>query len=816
MKKQQLKIIFFLFLSLRVAAQQKGAVNGAIRDAANLKPVVGATISIEQLSQKSIADSLGKYNFTGLPPGTYTLIVTAVGFEPQTKFNIPVTNGNSNEISFELQRSFSSLAEVTVKSSRRTAKATSLETPLSVQRLTTEEIKSNPGGNFDISRVVQSLPGITGTSGIGNGYRNDIIIRGGAPNENVYYLDGIEVPVINHFSTQGSAGGPQGILNVSFIEDVRVSTSAFDARFDNALSGIFEFKQKNGNTNRVQSNIRLSASELAATFDGPLNKKKNLTFLASARRSYLQFLFQAIDLPIRPDYYDFQYKVSYQPDAKNTFSFIGIGAIDRFTFGDINKPTLEKFFILDNVPSNNQWNYTIGGTFRHSMKNGSLSISLSRNALDVDLVKYDDNDDKVTSKLRFNTAARETENKLRLDVINNLASGWKFTYGLSGQYVQYTNNTFIRRRAEIKDTTGNIVQPADLFNYNTNVDFVRYGGYLQAGKSLFNNKLSINAGVRADANSFLDDTKNPFKNLSPRIAFSYTLTQNLNLNASAGRYTKIPPYTVIGFQQNGRYINRNARYIKSDHYVAGLEFLPKATLRFTLEGFYKKYGNVPVSLRDGISLNNLGADFTAVGNEPIVSSGKGEAYGAELFAQQKLTNKLYGFVSYTYVISKFSGSDGKLLPSAWDNQHLFSFTFGYKLKRNWELGLKYRFQGGVPYTPYDETASRINYATNGNGILDYSRFNQLRLGNFQQSDLRIDKKWNFKKTALDLFIDVQNWTAFKTPVLPQYTFDRNLDSKEYITTDGQALKGDGSNAVPKIFTSNSSAPLPTIGFILEF
>ncbi len=816
MKIQALKIIFLLLLSVNVAGQQKGAANGIVRDAANVKPVEGATVTIEQLNKNAIADSLGRYNFTGLPPGAYTLMVTAVGFEPQAKFNIPITNGNSNEVSFELQRLSSALSEVTVKGNRRTAKATSLETPLSVQRLTTEEIKSNPGGNFDISRVVQSLPGITGTSGVGNGFRNDIIIRGGAPFENVYYLDGIEVPVINHFSTQGSAGGPQGILNVSFIEDVRVSTSAFDARYDNALSGIFEFKQKNGNTNRVQSNIRLSASELAATFDGPLNKKKNLTFLASARRSYLQFLFKALDLPIRPDYYDFQYKVSYQPNAKNTFSFIGIGAIDRFTFGNIKKPTLEKFFILDNVPSNNQWNYTVGGTYRHSAKNGSLSISLSRNVLDIDVVKYEDNDDKTPSRLRFNTTARETENKLRLDVTSNTASGWKFTYGLSGQYVEYVNNSFVRRRAEIKDANGTIVQPADIFDYNTNIDFFRYGAYVQAGKSLFTNRLGINAGVRADGNSFPDNTNNPLENLSPRIAISYAITPGWNINASAGRYTRLPPYTIIGFQQNGRFINRNAAYTATNHYVAGLEFLPKSTLRFTLEGFYKKYSKVPVSLRNGISLNNLGGDFAAVGNEPIVSSGEGEAYGAELFAQQKLTRRLFGFLSYTYVISKFSGLDGKLLPGAWDNRHLFSFTLGYKLKGTWELGLKYRFQGGVPYTPFDETASLINYATFGSGILDYSRFNQLRLGNFQQSDIRIDKKWNFRKITLDLFIDIQNWTAFKTPVTPQYTFDRNLDTKAYLTTDGQALRSDGSNAVPKTFFSNSSVPLPTIGFILEF
>jgi hypothetical protein len=815
MAKRVFLLVLVYSITLGLFAQNRGALYGSIRDAVTNKPVPSASVTIDQLARSATADSLGHYTLADLVTGSYSITVTAVGYEAQTKYNVPISSGNINEVSFDLQPSALSLGNVTVAATRRTARATTIETPLSVQRLTTEEIKSNPGSNFDISRAVQSLPGITGTDGVGNGYRNDIIIRGGAPYENVYCLDGVEVPVINHFSTQGSAGGPLGILNVSFIEDVRVSTSAFDAKYDNALSGIFEFRQKAGNTQGVQGNVRLSASELALTFDGPVNAAKNLTFLASARRSYLQFLFKALDLPIRPDYYDFQYKLSYTPDAKNSFSFVGIGAIDQFKFGTINEPTLEKYYVLDNVPSNNQWNYTIGGTWRRSLENGSFMVALSRNVLDLELLKYDGNNESNPLGLRLNTDARESENKLRLDASQTL-SGWKISYGLSGQYSDYLNNYFVRRRAEVRDETGNIVQPADIFRYNTALDFFRYGAYVQVGRRFWEERLGINAGIRGDGNSFLRGAKNPIRNLSPRISLSYGLAPRWTLNATAGSYTRLPPYTVLGFQQFGEFVNRDADYIRTNHYVAGVEFLPKSSLRFTLEGFYKSYSRVPVLLRDGISLNNLGAEYSAIGNEPVVSSGKGEAYGAELFAQQKLTKRLFGFVSYTYVLSKFSGLDGVLLPSAWDNQHLFSFTLGYKFKRNWELGLKYRFQGGLPYTPFDEEASRRNYATLGSGILDYSRFNELRLGNFQQSDIRIDKKWNFRKTSLDLFIDIQNWTAFKAPVQPQYTFDRDLKTGAFITDDGQPLRQDGTNANPRILVENSSAPLPTLGFILEF
>ena len=229
---------------------------------------------------------MGSFRFTGIQPGTYNLRFSGVGFQTQLLSNIVLTTGNITTLNVELDAAVKELETVTVTGKRLQQEPATLESPLSIQRLTTEEIKANPGGNFDISKVIQSLPGVGG--GVGGGsFRNDIIIRGGAPSENVYYLDGIEVPVINHFSTQGSGGGPQGILNVSFIEEVKLSTSAFDARYDNALSSVFQFKQKTGNSKRLQGNVRLSGTEVAATFDGPL--AKNTTFLFSARRSYLEF-----------------------------------------------------------------------------------------------------------------------------------------------------------------------------------------------------------------------------------------------------------------------------------------------------------------------------------------------------------------------------------------------------------------------------------------------------------------------------------------------------------------------------------------------
>jgi hypothetical protein len=301
------------------------------------------------------------------------------------------------------------------------------------------------------------------------------------------------------------------------------------------------------------------------------------------------------------------------------------------------------------------------------------------------------------------------------------------------------------------------------------------------------------------------------------VSISYTLADEWTANASTGIYYKLAPYTILGYANNsGQLVNQNAKYLQSNHLAGGFEYLPNEKLRVTFEGFYKKYSNVPISVRDGISLSNLGSDFTVLGNEQVNTTGKGKAYGFELFAQQKLSTRFFGILSYTYYRSLYAGSNGKLLPSSWDNKHLLSATWGYKFKRNWELGLKFRYQGGAAYTPYDNIASQLNFLSRGRGILDYAQLNSLRLKPFHSSDVRIDKKWNWKRTTIDLFLDVTNWYAAKTFLPPDYTFKRTTDNSAFATSNGLPIQSNGANAIPILLKNEQALATPTIGIILEF
>lgn len=800
--------IFFLFLSVMPNvsyAQQTGSIIGYIRSVANQMPIPGATIRLLGTTNYAVSDSNGFYKIGGIENKVYSMEISSTGYKTIQKYDIQTTSGNTLEINIEMEQESRLLNGVVVRSNFiKPAGAVN-----SIQSLGANEIIRYPGANFDMAKVVQSFPGVSGSVG----FRNDIIIRGGAPNENVYYLDGVEVPSINHFATQGAAGGPVGLLNVSFLDRVTLHTSAFPAKYDNPLSGVLYFKQRNGNPEKIQANFRLSASEAALTTEGPLGKKNgNTTFLASVRRSYLQFIFKQIGLPFLPDYWDYQFKVAHRVDSKNEINFIGIGAIDNFTFNKPKNPTLEQLSILDQIPLNSQRTYTLGVSWRHTLQKGFWQFVLSRNHLDNRADKFEGNIIGDEAKRILGYRSEENENRLRYEL--NWTQG-KVQLNAGAQLIltEYDNATFQRRLGYVA-------------NYSTAFNMLRYGAFASATTKLINDRLTLTAGVRTDGNDFMDNGNRLQDQLSPRLSAVFNILPRFNASVSVADYYKTPAYTMLGFKVNDVFVNRSMDFIKSRHLVFGLEWQPTASSRITGELFKKDYSSYPVSADKNVSLANFGGDFGVLGNEKVNSNGTGVASGFELMFQQRLSKQFYGTLAYTYYRSEFSGSNKlELIPSAWDNRHLVSFTGGYRLPHNWEVGFRFRYQGKAPYTPFDTFLSLENYYFTSAGILDYSKINQLRLRAFHAGDIRIDKKFNFRKMTLDLFLDIQNAYNSKNPTAPGFTLKRNAD-ESYATTTGEPYNpgvfgnplapNNRQKGIPVLLPNDSGSILPSIGFIVEF
>ena len=795
-----ISLIFIPFLAL----SQNGVVRGKTRNLTNNQALEGVKILIIELSTGTISDAEGNFEFTKLPPGIYTFRATATGFKPTFQNEITVTNARTVTLDFSLEEVVSGKEsdEVVVKGPKFQRNT---ESPVSLKTLNATEIERLPGANRDVSKVIAALPGVASRAT----FRNDIIIRGGSPGENKFYLDGIEVPNINHFATQGSSGGPVGLLNVNFINEVDFYSGAFPANRANGLSSVLAFKQKDGNEDGLITNFALGSSDAALTFDGPLGKKAN--FIFSARRSYLQFLFAALKLPILPTYNDFQYKVNVDLNAKNRISFIGLGAIDQFALNaDVNEGLTDTAqiaynkFLLGNIPMQSQWNYTVGINYQHFSERSIQTIVVSRNMLNNKAYRYKDLIETPANLLQ-NYSSFEAENKIRMEHTYR-KNGFRWNVGLGYEYARYRNETY----ANITIQGFPVV-----IDYNSDLFLSKFAFFTQVSQSFFKERLNASFGLRMDGSNYSKTMANPLNQLSPSLSLNYRINESLALNANISRFHQIPAYTILGYRNaSGDLVNKqnDIQYIRADHFVIGAEYRTKASSRFTLEGFYKNYDRYPFSLKDSICLANQGSDFGVVGNEAVKSMSQGRTYGGEFLFQQKLYKGFYAVIAYTYVISEFKNKNDEYVPTAWDSRHIVSLTGGKRFKKGWELGMRWLFSGGSPYTPYDVATSSLisNWNINGIGLLDYSRLNTERESSFHQLNVRLDKKLFLDKFNMNFYLDIQNLYGYKTKVAPILLVETDATGAPIIDPN------DPTRYKTKLIENTSGIIQPTIGIIVEF
>lgn len=803
--RRALFTLSFLVLTLLTSAQT-GIIKGSITNNINNEPIGFASVLVLGTDKGTTSEFDGTYEITGLEPGLYDIRASFVGFDDVTEYEIQVFNNKPAEINLKMIESAQDLEEVVVKASpfKKTE-----ESPVSLRTIGIAEIQRNPGGNRDISLVVQQLPGVTSSAS----FRNDLIIRGGAPNENRFYLDEVEVPTINHFATQGSSGGPVGLINVNFIQEVDFYSGAFPANRGNALSSVFGFRFREGRDDRLGASFTVGSSDLNLTLEGPIGEKT--TFLASARQSYLGFLFELLELPFLPTYNDFQIKVKHKFDQRNELTFIGLGAIDQFELNLDADETEEQQFLLNALPVSPQWNYTNGLVYKHYRDNGYFTFVLSRNMLDNRSFKYADNDDSSEDNLILDYNSQEIENKFRAEHTVR-TNGYKINYGINYEFAKYNNSTFNRIFTPQGPQT---IDFASEFSMN------KYGLFGQISRKYLDEKLILSLGLRVDANDYSDEMNNPLDQFSPRFSAAYAVSDRFIVNFNMGRYYQLPAYTLLGYQEDGRFVNKDngIKYLTNDQIVAGLEFNTASASKITLEGYFKKYSDYPFLLRDSVTIANLGADFGIIGNEPAVPQSDGRAYGLEFLFQQRLFKGFYGIASYTLGWTEFQDRNGEFIPSSWDSRHIANLTLGKKFEKGFlkdvEIGLAYRYQSGLPLTPFSADSDLvINWDVTNGGQLDFNRLNTLRNGSVNSLDLRIDKRWFFAKWSLNLYLDIQNLNG-NAVSQPTLLLDRPLDENNRPIGEGIIVNPDApanqQRYLLKELDTGAGTPLPTIGIVIE-
>ena len=753
-----------------------------------------STIRIQGTGNGATTDLEGNFEIE-FNPGFYRLEVSYVGYETTLSPEVHIQGNQIAFLDIAVPESSTLIEEVVV---RPTMNLRKIESPVSYQTISVRDIEKGAGVNRDVSKALQSLPGVGAT----DPNRNDLIVRGGGPSENVFYLDGIEIPIINHFATQGSSGGVVGIINPDFVREVNFYTGAFPANRPNALSSVMDIRQKDGSRDRIHTQLGIGASDAAFTMDGPIGDKS--TFIVSARQSYLQLLFKFIGLPFLPTYNDFQVKYKYQINSKNELSIIGLGAIDNMTLNtDLQEEGTEaQRYLLDYLPVYQQWNYTVGAVYKRFSDNYFDSWVLSRNMLRNKNFKYPDNDDSRPKISDYRSD--EVENKLRFErSYPDLPV--KLLVGAGVTYSRYENET--NRMIFSNGSLNNL-------RYNTELDLWSYQAFIQASDTYFNNRLALSLGLNTIGNNFNNNMKNPLNQLSPRFSASYRLSGKWDINANVGRYAMRPAYTTLGYKDDsGLLVNRNENltHIISNQAIAGFAYEPDTKLRVNLEGFYKLYDNYPLSLTDGMSIAGKGTDYGQVGDEEIVSTGKGRAYGIEFSGKLTDYKNFTGTLTYTLFKSEFTGEDGVYRPSSWDTRHMVNLLGSYNLPKNWNIAMRWRYVGGAPYSPIDTDLStnKDAWSVNNRPYIDYDNYNTLRLSDSHQLDMRLDKEFYFRKMMLNFYLDVQNVYNFQSENSPIYT---NKDVNGRVMDD----PSDPEKHLLRQIETYAGTVLPAIGVMIKF
>ncbi|MEO8664021.1 MAG: TonB-dependent receptor [Ignavibacteria bacterium] len=715
--------IFFIQASLSFSQDNlTGIIKGKVIDEETQSPVENADVELMNGNKKSETNSKGEFEFDSLRFDSYRVKISAVGYEPVIKSDLTVYASRTLEILIELKPKGIVTEVIDVEAN---SFVQSSDVNISSINLDYEEIRRAPGATEDISRMLQSAPGVA----IGNDQRNDIIIRGGSPSENLILIDGIEIPNINHFGTDGSTSGAIGFINSKFIQETDMLTGGFPSLYGDKLSGVINIKFKEGTRKKFYKDINLSIAGFGGIFEGPLTEKGS--FMFSVRRSYLELVRDAIRLTSVPNYWDFNLKTTYDIGKNDKLTLIGLMGLDKIDFSGESAE--------DNPYGNsddNQRTLALGVNHKKLFSKGYLQSVLSDSYTNNYIIQIDGQ----TADVKFKSVAKNNEVVFNTDLNYQLSRTFILNTGVGGKLANLDNELFLRGDT---NAAGFVY---DTINAKMKINTYKLSGHVNFTTKLFSDIVNLNTGFRVDYFEYIR-LKTYF---SPRAGVSVKIAPLTSFNLAWGIYYQSPEYIWLSSNP----LNYKLNSIRSDHYVAGLEHFFASDIRATVEVYYKQYKDYPVwkDIPTYILIDG-GADFGPNIVGEAVSAGKGFVKGIDFSIQKKLSQSgLYGMMNYSFIKSEFTALSGNEKPGAFDPGHQFTLIAGYQFRNGWLVGTRFKYSGGRPYTPIDKEASRnVNRA-----VYATDDFNSSRYPYYMRVDLRVDKKFDFKKASLVAYIELQN------------------------------------------------------------
>jgi len=704
-----------------------GTVMGRVTDVETKVPVAGATAQLVNTTLGSVVDADGLFQIEHVPVGTYSLRVSCVGYEPKTHTDVIVRSDRITVVNEELTMTPLEFDTVQVTAGYF---AKVQDQPTSATNFTGEEIRRAPGSAGDVSRILAVLPSIAKV----NDMINSLVVRGGSPTENAFFVDNIEIPNINHYPVQGTSGGPIGLLNVDFIDDVNFSAGGFSAAYGDRLSSVMEITFREGNRYAHDFQLDMNFAGLGVAAEGPIAGGRG-SYMGSVRRSYLDLLVDAIGTGVAPRYSDYQGKVVYDLAPAHQVSLLGVYGHDRIEFD-------RETSVEDALPFYGPFNgyeYAGGVNWRWLWgKKGYSNTSVSMLG-----TKYDQNvyetfmPDTLDPWVYTNQSLEQTA---QVRNVNHYRISDRLSTEFGGD-VKYFYNDFEQRSAPYTNSVGD---PIAAMAVDKSLDATKYGAFLN---------LVLRPTVRATATVGARFDYSPFNersHVAPRFALTYKATDRLTLKGASGIYYQSIPLALVVQKQEFEALADPVAY----HYIVGADYLLTGDTKLTLETYYKKYDRFPMDpaqpmlfLADELSFQRIVGVF-----DSLTDGGRAESYGVEATVQKKLARNVYGLVSGALFRARYEGLDGVWRNRIFDNRYLFTVEGGYKPNNRWEFSVRWIFGGGPPYSEIDPVAS----AQIGRTVFYSDRANTVRYPDYHSLNLRVDRRYHFRRTNLIAYLSIWN------------------------------------------------------------
>ncbi len=705
--------------------EKTGSIKGTVRDVEVKSPLARVKVTVAGLNKKTLTDAEGYFALSGVPVGTYTLQFSCEFYTTIRKTDVVVKSRRITRVLAEmpLVPSLKQKEEITVTAGYF---ALSEKENPSTSDFSFEEIRRLAVPVGDVSRILSSLPSVMSV----NAMTNSLVVRGGNPAENSFFIDNIQVPNINHFPQLGSTAGAIGLLNIDFIRDVRFYSGGLSPEYGDSLSSVMDVRFREGNRDEYDFQLGLDMMGASVVGEGPLGKGTG-SWMLSARRSYLDLLIKIMGQGVPVTYSDFQGKINFDLSSRNRLTFLGIGGMD-------NSGTQKEDALEDNESyygGLDTKEYTVGANwFSIWGSNGYSNTSLSQNYTQYQEDAFHTVSEELARKGLY------TERSLNLRNINHfrLSKAHEWSFGFEFKHMTDNYDYFM---AGYTDVLGTAVSPIDR---DIRISDDIYTAFVNWSWSL-SSQLRLNTGARLD---FLNLSRNLY--VSPRFSLAYKLSENTSLQTSLGVFTQHLPLHLVGQAKGFEELDSPRAY----HFILGFRHLLNETTQLSAEVYDKEYHYLPLDpaqptlfVFDEIFFQGFIQEHAN-----LVDTGRGRAYGIEVMVQKKLSNKLYGVISGSCFRTQYKGLDEIWRDRIYDNRFVLSTQGGYKFNKNLECSFKWVFAGGYPYTPFDLEASLAA----DTGIYDQGRINKERLPHIHFLNLRMDKRFYFRRSNLILYLTVWN------------------------------------------------------------